>query len=285
MNRHGIQTSKLPGRRRLRGALPLGVLLLGVLPGAGPSAAAPDAWREARGVSAMTDLAWYTLTVEGETGAEAPAGSPPPALAVSCFEHENVVALFSPWEVRPSLGEVDKQKVRLRFDDAPPEEQLWFVDDDLHTLMAPDAVEHAMLLRHSERLRIEFTTVEVGRQVIDLDVSGFNPQRGDLSLFCSWPSYIAEAITVTGEPAPSCDLRQPAFSDTAKAVMRHRSFDLVVEARVGEDGFLLEPFVESQRRPTSQLVHVALLRAVRQSRCIGRDPGEVVRLRFRYVAD
>lgn len=262
--------------------LGLSLVFLGLLLAVPASA---DAWREARGVSAMTDLAWYTLTVDGESAARIEPGSSPPALAVSCFEHDNVVALFSPWEVRPSLGEVDKQKVRLRFDDAPPQEELWFVDDDRHTLMAPDPVEQAMLLRHSDRLRIEITTVELGRQVIDLDVSGFDPERGDLSLFCSWPSYIAEAITVTGERVTSCELRPPFFSDTVKAVLHRSAFDIVIEARVAADGSLATPFVESERLPAAKLVHTALLRAVRQSRCAGRAEGDVVRLRYRYVAD
>ena len=241
-----------------------------------------DAWREASGVSSMTDLTWNSLTVDGAPRITTNQMPAPPALAISCFEHQNVAAVFSPWEVQPSLGQVDKQKVRVRFDDASPVEQLWYVDDDRHTLMTPDPLDLAMLLRHSERMLFEYTTVEFGRQVVEFEVRGFDPDRGDLSLFCSWPSFIAEAITVTGEALPSCDLRPPKFSASVQKVLQRSPFDLLIEAEVGSDGELLSPTVAVRKIPTEKMIETALFRAVRLSKCEGRPTGDRVRLRYRY---
>ncbi len=242
-----------------------------------------DAWVASSGVSPMTDRQWFTLSVTGQPGLEGDC----PILGVSCLDHENVVALYSPWPVQPSVGEEKRQWVRLRFDNAPPREERWLVDDDRHTLMAPNPLELATVLQGSDRLLVEFTTIDDGRRVVEIPISGFSTDRGNLWNHCSWGNFFAESMTVTGEPISQCSLRSPTFPDNLRKMLQAvpTQFDVIVRATVDGQGRLVHPSVAGGENPPNELIQKELLRAAKLSLCESLPAGESVNIRYRYQSD
>lgn len=245
------------------------------------------AWEEKWGTSPMTDLSWYTLVKKG-TPLPAEAPNNPPVLAISCLDHKNVVALYSPWEVRPSVGEKDSQRIRIRYDHNSPEEPLWRVDDDRHTLIAPDPMVQAELLRQSRRVRVELTTVYDGIRVVDFEVEGFDTSRGNLSGVCEWPYMSLEVVDVVAKKTvQTCSIPSPSFSDRLQTVLDAlpRELLLNIEATVGEGGRLLDPKAVGPAEATTGLMVAELSRTVGRGRCLDRSPGELVRLQFLFKSD
>ena len=241
---------------------------------------AADFWVERSGVSRMTDQEWFTLRVEGQPGFHGEC----PVLAVSCLDYENVVAVYSPWSVQPSVGLQREHLVRLRFDDAPPREELWTIDDDRHTLMAPDPVELATVLQDSDRLLMELTTVDEGRKVIEIPVSGFSPDRGNLKRNCSWSKGFREEIDVYIEPVEGCSPRNPTFPDhlRRRLLAVPTQFHVIVHATVDERGRLIHPSVVGGENPPDEHILRELFRAAELSSCDGKVAGESVRIPYRY---
>ncbi len=239
-----------------------------------------DSWVEKSGVSRMTDQDWFTLRVEGQPGTRAEC----PVLAVSCLDYKNVVAVYSPWSVQPSVGLQKEHLVRLRFDDAPPQEVLWLVDDDRHTLRAPNPVELATVLEESDRLLMELTTVDAGRKVIEIPVSGFSTDRGNLGRNCSWSKGFREEIEVVVEPIEGCSLRNPTFPDPLRRRLQAvpTQFHVIVHATVDERGRLIQPSVVGGENPPDDHILRELFRAAELSSCDGRAAGESVRIPYRY---
>lgn len=248
-----------------------------------PASTFADAWRVSSGVSRMTDRPWFTLRVEGQPGFRGEC----PVLAVSCLDYENVVALYSPWPVQPSVGEEKGHWVRLRFDNSSPREELWWIDDDRHTLMAPNPLELATVLEGSDRLLVEFTTTDHGRRVVELPVSGFSTDRGDLWRHCSWPSIFMDSMTVTGEPITNCSMRAPTFPDHLRRLMQAvpSRFDVIVHATVDERGRLVHPSVIGGESPPNDHILRELFRAAELSSCDDLSAGENVRIRYRYDSE
>lgn len=265
---------------RDRKLLRLFLLLWAVL----PVAAFGDGWQERRGTSPMTDISWYTLLSEAAAG---PQDDPDktPALAVSCVDSENVVAFYSPWELQPSIGEATGQRIRLRFDDTTPEDELWHVGDDRHTLIAPAPEVKAEQLRRSKRLLVQFTTVHDGEKIVELPVDGFDTRRGDLSTACQWPRF--DLVVVEDRPLPGCSIPSPSFSGRLKRLLdtHPRTLDLDIEAKVGSQGRLEQPTAAPTDPTTGGLISSELLRVVSLGRCPGREPGDTVRLRFQFKTD
>jgi hypothetical protein len=184
-----------------------------------PAQADAGAWRIEESRSEMTDLPIVSVSVRATAPIPGPVGKPVwPLLFVSCREGKLLVALDVEQVLDGNPGRL--VRLRIRWDEQPPTDDLWIVGDSYRTAFVYEHAESSHAeedfiqdLLHSRKLRIEFPVFAAGRYVATFDVRGLNVHMPKLR--CVFP------------PDQVRDSTPTAAGDTAAAWQIHEGLGTV----------------------------------------------------------
>ncbi len=155
-------------------------------PAAPPTPSPGGKWAEARQASQMDDTQGVTFHLEAENSVEGWLKRGKPSLIVRCREKRTDVYMVTGMAASVESGDLDGHSVRVRFDDAPAQQQRWSESTDKEALFAASAVQMARSLAKSKTFRVEFTPFNASPAVATFDVTGFDQHIGKVAAACGW---------------------------------------------------------------------------------------------------
>lgn len=109
-----------------------------------------------------------------------------PRLAVRCRENKTNVFIHTETAAQPELGLYDEARVRLRFNDGPPERQRWTESTDDEALFAPSPISLARRIAKAQSLRFEFTPFNAPPAVATFTLTGSSDAVERVATACKW---------------------------------------------------------------------------------------------------
>ena len=154
-------------------------------------ASPPDKWHVTEQKSPMDDSKPVVLALDSEDEVQGPLGASRPKLMIRCQEGKTesyvVTGMAANIEVSSDGGPSEYHSVRVRFDDAPPQQfGLWSESTDHKALFIGNGQALAKELSKASSFTFQFTPFDGSPQVAQFDVRGLDPHLHKVAEACGW---------------------------------------------------------------------------------------------------
>ena len=95
-------------------------------------------------------------------------------LIIRCQEHRTEAYVVTGVTAQPELGRTGKHTVQLRFDDQPPEREVWDRSADDKALFSRSPIRFVNRVARSRTLTFEFTPFQASPAVATFSITGFD---------------------------------------------------------------------------------------------------------------
>lgn len=145
-----------------------------------------DRWSVSHDQSQMDGTNGVTFSLSADNEIEGWLAQNRPDLVVRCREHKTDIYVITGMPAQPQLGSYEAYTVRLRFDAAEPEAQMWNASTDSKALFAEHPIGLARRLATTRTLLFQFTPFNASQVVVTFDVRGFAPHLAELGRVCGF---------------------------------------------------------------------------------------------------
>ena len=188
--------------KKIIGGVLLGVVILWIVGWASSRPHKPDAppvvqasptekWHVTEEKSPMDDSKTVVLALASDVEVQGPLGAVRPKLMIRCQEGKTesyvVTGMAANIEGSSDGGPSEYQTVRVRFDNAPPQQfGLWSESTDHKALFIGNGQALARELSKANSFTFRFTPFDGSPQVAQFDVRGLDPYLHKVAEACGW---------------------------------------------------------------------------------------------------